>query len=66
MKYDLARAYYEEHGNLNVPATYAVDGVKLGRWIANIRAKRKHPESSGMVLDDTRIRQMDLIGMDWK
>lgn len=66
MKYDLARAYYEEHGNLNVPAAYAVDGVKLGRWIANIRAKRKHPESSGMVLDDTRIRQMDLIGMDWK
>lgn len=66
MKYDLARAYYEEHGNLNIPAAYAVDGVKLGRWIANIRAKRKHPESSGMVLDDTRIRQMDLIGMDWK
>lgn len=66
MKYDLARAYYEEHGNLNVPAAYAVDGVKLGRWIANIQAKRKHPESSGMVLDDTRIRQMDLIGMDWK
>lgn len=66
MKYDLARAYYEEHGNLNVPAAYAVDGVKLGRWIANIRAKRKHPESSGMVLDDTRIRQMDLIGMNWK
>lgn len=66
MKYDLARAYYEEHGNLNVPVAYAVDGVKLGRWIANIRAKRKHPESSGMVLDDTRIRQMDLIGMDWK
>ena len=66
MKYDLARAYYEEHGNLNVPAAYAVDGVKLGRWIANIRAKRKHPESSGMVLNDTRIRQMDLIGMDWK
>ena len=66
MKYDLARVYYEEHGNLNVPAAYAVDGVKLGRWIANIRAKRKHPESSGMVLDDTRIRQMDLIGMNWK
>jgi len=40
--------------------------VKLGRWISNIRAKRKHPEGSGMVLDEQRIRQLDSIGMDWK
>ena len=65
-KYGLAKAFYEEHGHLNVPAAYAVEGVRLGRWIANIRAKRKHPESSGMTLNSARIRQMDAIGMDWK
>ena len=58
--------YYEEYGNLNVPVSYSVNGVKLGRWISNIRAKRKHPEGSGMVLDEHRIRQLDSIGMDWK
>ena len=66
MKYNLAKAYYEQHGHLNVPVSYAVDGVRLGRWISNIRSKRKHPESSGMVLDSERIKQMDAIGMDWK
>ena len=66
MKYGLAREYYETHGNLNVPVSYAVNGVRLGRWISNIRSKRKHPGASGMVLDDERIRQLDLIGMDWK
>ena len=65
-KYALAKRYYEEFGDLNVPVSYCVNGVKLGRWISNIRAKRKHPEGSGMVLDEHRIRQLDSIGMDWK
>ena len=65
-KYALARSYYEAHGNLNIPLSYSVNGVKLGRWISNIRSKRKHPGSSGMVLGEERIRQLDRIGMDWK
>ena len=65
-KYALAKNYYEAHGNLNIPLSYSVNGVKLGRWISNIRSKRKHPGSSGMVLGEERIRQMDCIGMDWK
>jgi hypothetical protein len=43
-----------------------VDGVKLGRWISNIRGKRKHPDTFGIQLDESRIRQLDSIGMDWK
>ena len=65
-KYALARNYYEIHGNLNIPLSYSVNGVKLGRWISNIRSKRKHPDSSGMVLGEERIKQLDSIGMDWK
>ena len=65
-KYELAKEYYELNGNLNIPLSYSVNGVKLGRWISNIRSKRKHPQSNGMALNDERIRQLDVIGMDWK
>ena len=65
-KFELAKEYYEEHGDLNVPVAYCVEGVKLGRWISNIRVKRRNPKSSGMILDESRIRQLDSIGMNWK
>ena len=65
-KYELAKNYYEIHGDLNVPLSYCVNDVKLGRWISNIRSKRKHPESNGMALSQDRIRQLDNIGMNWK
>ena len=47
-KYQLAKAYYEEHGNLNVPAKYVVNGVWLQKWlseqklIAEGKRKKKH------------------------
>ena len=65
-KYALAKRYYEEFGDLNMPVSYCVNGVKLGRWISNVRSKRKHPGASGMVLDEDRISLLDRIGMDWK
>ena len=40
-KFELAKTYYEKNGNLDVPVSYSTDGVKLGRWISNIRCKRK-------------------------
>ena len=66
MKFELAKEYYEEHGNLDVPVGYCVNGVKLGRWISNIRGTRRKPENSHLVLDEDRIRQLDSIGMNWK
>lgn len=65
-KFELAKKYYEENGNLDVPVSYSTDGVKLGRWISNIRCKRKNPKASGMVLDTERIARLDSIGMNWK
>ena len=32
-KYQLAKAYFEEHGNLNVPAKYVLNGVWLSKWL---------------------------------
>ena len=65
-KYELARQYYETHGDLNIPLSYTLNGVKLGKWISNIRSKRKHPRSNNMILDEERIRMLDEIGMNWK
>ena len=64
--FELAKAYFEQQGNLNIPVSYSIDGVKLGRWLSNIRCKRNNPDASGMVLDDDRIRQLDSIGMVWR
>lgn len=36
--YDVAAAYYHEHGNLNVPSEYVTpDGVLLGSWVSRQR-----------------------------
>lgn len=64
-KYKMAKAYFEEHGNLNLPSTCMVDGVDLGRWVSTIRLKMKNPKSSNLVLSGDRIRQMDAIGIEW-
>ena len=64
--FDLAKKYYMQQGNLNIPVSYSIDGVKLGRWISNIRCKRNNPDASNMVLDEDRIRQLDSIGMVWR
>ncbi|MBQ3936673.1 MAG: helicase associated domain-containing protein, partial [Ruminococcus sp.] len=47
-KFQLAKAYFEENGNLNVPAQFVVNGVWLAKWlneqklIAEGKRKKKH------------------------
>lgn len=65
-KYELARGYYEVHGNLDIPVKYSVNGIRLGRWISTIRSKRRHPHTAGLRLDEERIRQLEAIGMVWE
>ena len=65
-KFSLAKAYYEENGNLEIPIAYCVGDVKLGKWLSAIRTKRKIPTSSGFRLDEERIRALDSIGMRWE
>lgn len=54
-----AKGYYEEHGNLIVPATYETsEGYSLGRWI---RTQRNSYES----LSDDQVDKLNKIGMLW-
>lgn len=65
--YAAARAYYEQHGDLNVPSRYVTaEGIALGKWITRQRYARQHPERSNAQMTPERIRLLDEIGMDWK
>ena len=56
-----AKAYFEEHGNLLVPAKYkAKDDFALGHWIMTKRKDR----SNGRMTEE-EIRQLDALGMAW-
>lgn len=65
-KYMLAKKYYEEHGNLEIPFGYCVGEIQLGRWLASLRGKRFHPLAEERKLTEGRIRKLDSIGMRWK
>lgn len=63
--FDAAKAYYEQYGNLRIPATYcAPGGIKLGAWLANTRAARREGKRQSL-LNAERIERLDAIGMVW-
>ena len=59
--YECAKAYYEEHGDLEVPQKYTIESaqgpIRLGRWITNQR-QTCSPESD-------RGKKLSQIGMIW-
>ena len=59
--YQAALDYYQEHGNLKVPADYVnADGLHLGWWLKGVRrAYRKG------TLDREQIDKLERIGMLW-
>lgn len=64
-RFQAAKQYYEEHGDLLVPASYVTeDGIKLGVWISNLRAYRKSGAHQN-ALTPERIKMLDEIGMIW-
>lgn len=62
--YAHAKAYYEENGDLQVPAKYVTpDGYVLGHWISNQRGIRRGKHKGK--LTQTQINKLDDIGMVW-
>lgn len=61
---EAARAYYSEHGNLNVPVDYkTATGFAFGRWLARFRTTNGH-EPRHKATDEER-RELDRLGMVW-
>ena len=64
MYYASAKQYYQENGNLEVPARYITEeGYALGSWLNNQKAIRKGT-LVGKLTED-QIQKLDSIGMIW-
>lgn len=59
-----AKAYYNEHGNLQVPKRYITkEGLTLGVWLQTQRRVKRG--TVGGILTDAQVRRLDSIGMIW-
>lgn len=63
-RYNLAKAYYEANGNLNVPAKYKADGVRLNKWL-NEQRQIYIGNREGKRLTEEQIKKLEAIGMVW-
>ena len=70
-KYELAKAYYNHHGDLEIPQKfkttngydYDENGISLGSWIS---IQRQAFNGKGTYkISDERIKLLDKIGMKW-
>ena len=60
-KYQIAKKYYEENGNLEVPKRCKYHGINLGTWVL---VQRKN--YSKRSLSKERIHKLEEIGMVWR
>lgn len=63
-KFELAREYYNNHGDLLISTNHITNGVKLGSWIRNQRNAYKG-QSGTSFLTQEKIGKLDKIGMVW-
>lgn len=64
LMYREAKAYYLQHGDLDMPRRYRTpEGVPLGQWVFSQRAIY-NGNRTGM-LNDQRIALLEAIGMNW-
>ena len=60
IRYEMAKAYYDEHGDLNIPKSYTVGDFKLGVWIRQQKTQKNDGNMSA-----EHIERLTAIGMDW-
>ena len=64
VRYQLAKAYYEEHGDLKIPLKYRADGVWLAKWVN----EQKHiyaGNRGGKMLREDQVQRLEAIGIEW-
>ena len=61
-RYTAVKAYFEEHGNIDIPRdTVLSDGKKIGNWIVIQRTKYREK-----TLSDRQIKLLEELGMVWQ
>ena len=64
IRYALVKAYFEEHGNLNIPPKYTVDGIWLAKWL-NEQRQIYIGNRGKKTLTKDQIERLEAIGMTW-
>lgn len=66
-KFMKVKAYYEEHGDVNIPANYVSDGVWIARWlseqIARMNGKVTGRSSGARRLTDEQTEKLKSLGI---
>lgn len=63
-RYQLAKAYYEEYGNLNIPSKYRAEGVWLAKWV-NEQKQIFAGKREGKILRKDQVERLEAIGIHW-
>ena len=58
-RYSIASRYYQEHGDINISQNVVIDGIWIGKWLAEQRKKKEQ-------LPQEQVQLLDAIGMRWE
>ncbi|MBR1708459.1 MAG: Helicase associated domain protein, partial [Clostridia bacterium] len=61
--YEICRKYYVDHGDLNIPSNYIVDGHYIASWLS--RQRRCYNGLESPMLSEDQITRLNQIGMAW-
>ena len=64
VRYRLAKAYFEAHGDLNMPGDYVAEGVWLGKWL-NEQKQIYLGRRPGKRLTEEQISRLEAISVSW-
>lgn len=62
--YSNLKKYYEEHGNINLPCGYSIDGVNLYEWLGYQRATYNGVGNG--VIDEEQIELLEELEIGWE
>ena len=65
VRFALAKKYFEEHGNLDMPTVYNADGMCISKWV-NEQKHIYHGRREGKKLTDEQVKKLESIGMKWR
>ena len=63
-RFAIAKQYYREHGDLEIPTEYVVDGIWIGQWLKEQR-QIKNGKIKNKSLSAEQIGRLESIGMYW-
>lgn len=62
-KMRLVEQYYAEHGDVNIPADYVVEGIWISRWLAEQIARYNGKAKNGKTLTSEQEKRLENLGI---